>query len=259
MGNVIELGRGVRVAVTERRGGVSAPPRDSLNMGLGVGDEREAVLANRRIAAELLGLDADRFVWMDQVHSADVVVADAPGGVGTCDGVVTTRKGLVLASLSADCLPVLAADGEAGVVGAAHSGRLGTAHGVAANLVGEMVAQGARPDRITAYLGPAICGKCYEVPPELQAETARNTPEAASTTRQGTAGVDMVAAVTAQLRRAGVSDIRSDGRCTLESPELFSHRRGAPTGRFASLIWREDAPGTEGAGSGPADAGTEGP
>ena len=151
---------------------------------------------------------------------------------------VTTRPDLVPASMAADCLPVLAADGGAGVLGAAHSGRLGTANGVAVNLVETMVAQGARPDRITVFLGPAICGGCYEVPPEVQAQTAERTPEAASTTRRGTTGVDMVAAVTAQLRRAGVTGVTADGRCTLESPELFSHRGGAPTGRFASFLWR---------------------
>jgi YfiH family protein len=238
MGNVIDLGHGVRASVTERHGGVSAPPYDSLNLGLGSGDDRGTVLANRETAARDLGLDTDRIVWMNQVHSADVLVATEPGGVGTCDGVVTTRPDLVLASLAADCLPVLAADAEAGVLGAAHSGRLGTAHGVAANLVEAMAGQGARADRITVFLGPSICGGCYEVPPRVRDETARDTPEAACTTRRGTAGVDMRAAVTAQLRRAGVTDIRADGRCTLESPELFSHRRNAPTGRFASFLWR---------------------
>lgn len=238
MGNVIDLGHGVRAAVTERKGGVSQPPFDSLNLGLGSGDTREAVTANRRRAAQELGFDVDRVVWMNQVHSADVLLATEPGGVGTCDGVVTTRPDLVLASMAADCLPVLATDAVAGVLGAAHSGRQGTAHGVAANLVDTMVAQGARPGHITVFLGPAICGSCYEVPPELQAETAERTPEAASTTRQGTTGVDMVAAVTAQLRGVGVTDIITDGRCTLETPELFSHRGDAPTGRFASFLWR---------------------
>ncbi|MFD6952669.1 laccase [Nocardiopsis sp. TSRI0078] len=238
MGNVIDLGHGIRAAVTERRGGVSTPPYDSLNLGLASGDDREAVLANRKTTARDLGFDADRIVWMNQVHGADVLVATEPGDVGTCDGVVTTRPDLVLASLSADCLPVLAADAEAGVLGAAHSGRLGTARGVAANLVAAMADQGARPDRTTVLLGPAICGGCYEVPPRVRDETARDTPEAACTTRKGTAGVDMRAAVTAQLRRAGVTDVRADGRCTLESPELFSHRRDAPTGRFASFLWR---------------------
>ena len=239
MGNVIDLGNGVRAAVTERKGGVSVPPFDSLNLGLGTGDSREAVLANRRSAAQDLGFDIDRTVWMNQVHSADVLVATEPGGVGTCDGVVTTRSDLVLASMAADCLPVLAADADAGVLAAAHSGRLGTAQAIAVNLIEAMVAEGARTDHITVFLGPTICGSCYEVPPELQARTAERTPEAASTTRQGTTGVDMLAAVTAQLRRAGVDNITSDGRCTLESTELFSHRRDAPTGRFASFIWRD--------------------
>ncbi|GAA1071077.1 MAG: peptidoglycan editing factor PgeF [Nocardiopsis sp. BM-2018] len=238
MGNLIDLGHGVRAAVTERKGGVSQPPFDSLNIGLGSGDSREAVMANRARAAQELGFDVDSVVWMNQVHGADVLVATEPGGVGTCDGVVTTRPDLVLASMAADCLPVLAADTEAGVLGAAHSGRLGTANGVAVNLVQTMADQGARVDHITVFLGPAICGGCYEVPPELQAETAEHTPEAAATTRRGTPGVDMVAAVTAQLRRAGVADITADGRCTLETPELFSHRGGAPTGRFASFLWR---------------------
>ncbi|WP_017604520.1 peptidoglycan editing factor PgeF [Nocardiopsis alkaliphila] len=238
MGNVIDLGHGVRVAVTERKGGVSRPPFDSLNLGPGVGDARTAVLANRARAAEDLGFDVDHVVWMNQVHSTDVLVATEPGGVGTCDGVVTTRSDLVLASMAADCLPVLAADAVAGVLGAAHSGRLGTEGAIAATLVGAMVDQGARTDHIRVFLGPTICGSCYEVPPELQAQTAERTPEAASTTRWGTTGVDMLAAVTAQLRGAGVRDVTADGRCTLESPELFSHRRGAPTGRFASFIWR---------------------
>ncbi|OLT29109.1 laccase [Nocardiopsis sp. CNR-923] len=239
MGTIIELGHGVRAAVTERAGGVSAPPYDSLNLGLGSGDEREAVLANRETAARRLGFGLDRVVWMDQVHSADVLVAAGPGAVGSCDGVVTTRSDLVLASMAADCLPVLAADAEAGVLGAAHSGRRGTAAGVAANLVRTMVAQGADTDRITVLLGPAICGKCYEVPERVRDETARRTPEAACVTRRGTPGVDMLAAVTAQLRRAGVTAVTADGRCTAESPELFSHRRGAPTGRFASFVWRD--------------------
>lgn len=236
--NVFELGHGVRAAVTERHGGVSGPPHDSLNLGLGTGDERRAVLANRARAAGELGFDVDRVVWMNQVHSTDVLEATAPGQVGTCDGVVTTDSDLVLASLAADCLPVLAADTEAGVLGAAHSGRLGTAGGVAVELVGAMVARGARESRITVFLGPTICGKCYEVPEELRNETARHTPEAAATTREGTPAVDMLAAVTAQLQRAGVTGITADGRCTLESPELFSHRRDAPTGRFASFLWR---------------------
>ena len=131
-----------------------------------------------------------------------------PDVTGT-DGVVTTRSDLVLASMAADCLPVLAADAVAGVLGAAHSGRLGTEGAIAATLVGAMVDQGARTDHIRVFLGPTICGSCYEVPPELQAQTAERTPEAASTTRWGTTGVDMLAAVTANGGTGGVSALGS--------------------------------------------------
>ncbi|CAM4279155.1 peptidoglycan editing factor PgeF [Nocardiopsis rhodophaea] len=236
----IEMGPGVAAGFTQRYdGGVSTAPFDTLNLGMGVSDDRESVAENRRIAAARLGFDPDRVVWMNQVHSAEVAVADAPGDVGKVDGVVTTRPGLVLATLAADCLPILAADGEAGVIGAAHSGRMGTAAGVAPAMVAEMVAQGANPARITVALGPSICGQCYEVPPEMQEEVARRSPEGASRTRQGTSGVDLRAAVAAQLRAAGIGHITVDDRCTLESPELFSHRRDAPTGRFGGFIWRE--------------------
>lgn len=238
MSAVIELGPGVCAGFTERYdGGVSAEPFDTLNLGLGVPDDRGAVAENRRIAAKHLGFGHDRVVWMDQVHSADVAVAEEPGVVGRVDGVVTTRSDLVLATLVADCLPILAADTQTGVIGAAHSGRLGTAHGVASALVAEMVRNGADPARISVALGPAICGHCYEVPPSMQEEAARRTPEAASRTRQDTTGVDMRAAVTAQLQEAGIGHIVADERCTLESPEFFSHRRDPRTGRFAGYVW----------------------
>ncbi|GAB3444803.1 peptidoglycan editing factor PgeF [Streptomonospora sediminis] len=240
MSAVIELGPGVRAAFTQRYdGGVSAPPFDSLNLGRGVDDDPGAVAENRRAAAARLGFGAERVVWMDQVHSADVAVADGPGNAGRVDAVVAERADLVLAALAADCLVVLAADTEAGIIGAAHSGRLGTAAGVAPAMVAAMARLGAQPARISALLGPAICGACYEVGPEAQEQVTRNVPEAASRTRRGTAGIDMRAAVTAQLRAADVGHVTSDDRCTLESPELFSHRGDAPTGRFAGYVWRQ--------------------
>ncbi|MDT0301157.1 peptidoglycan editing factor PgeF [Streptomonospora wellingtoniae] len=239
MSAVIELGPGVQAAFTRRYdGGVSSAPFDSLNLGHGVDDAPAAVAENRRTAAKDLGFAAERVVWMDQVHSADVAVATEPGTAGRVDAVVSDRPDLVLAALAADCLLVLAADAEAGVVGAAHSGRLGTQAGVAPAMIARMALLGADPARIAAVLGPAICGRCYEVGPQVQAEMARRVPEAASRTREGTEGIDMRAAVTAQLRAADVGHITSDDRCTLESPELFSHRGGAPTGRFAGFVWR---------------------
>jgi YfiH family protein len=239
MSSAIALGPGVSAGFTGRYdGGVSAPPFDTLNLGTGVPDDPAAVAENRRIAGARLGFAPERVVWMAQVHGADVAVADRPGVVGRVDAVVTTRTDLVLATLAADCLPILAADPEAGVIGAAHSGRLGTLRGVAAALVKGMADQGADPGRIRVALGPAICGSCYEVPAEMRDQVARTTPEGAGTTAEGTPSVDLRAAVTAQLRAAGVGHVTSDDRCTLETPDLFSHRRGAPTGRLAGFVWR---------------------
>ncbi|MDA2808252.1 peptidoglycan editing factor PgeF [Nocardiopsis suaedae] len=239
MSAAFELAPGVLAGFTGRYdGGVSAPPFDTLNLGAGVPDERAAVEENRRAAAARLGFDHTRVVWMDQVHSADVAVAEAPGTAGRVDAVVTRREDLVLAALAADCLPIVAADPGAGVIGAAHSGRVGTIKRVAPALVGEMVRHGAEAGRITVALGPSICGRCYEVPVHMRDELAAHTPEGASATREGTPAVDMRAAVEAQLRAAGVGHVTVDGRCTYESPDLFSHRRQAPTGRLAAYVWR---------------------
>src|SRR5690606_2457462 len=107
-----------------------------------------------------------------------------------------------IAVLGADCAPVLVADPEAGVVGAAHSGRPGTLAGVVPELIAEMVRRGARPERATAVIGPAACGRCYEVPAEMREEAARVLPETWSVTRHGTPALDLRAGITAQLTKA---------------------------------------------------------
>ncbi|MDS1269394.1 peptidoglycan editing factor PgeF [Lipingzhangella sp. LS1_29] len=233
------LGAGVHTWTSQRwDGGVSAPPFARLNLSHGVGDERAAVTRNREIAAEHIGISANQVAWMDQVHGADVAVVSEPGGVSGVDALVTTRSEVVLAVQVADCLPLVLADAEAGVVGAAHSGRPGTVAGVAFRLVSEMSRQGAVPGRMTALLGPAICGRCYEVGRQLQERVGQAVPEAVCHTRAGTPGVDLRSGVSAQLRRAGVRDLRHDPRCTLENSELFSYRRDGRTGRFATFVWR---------------------
>jgi copper oxidase (laccase) domain-containing protein len=100
-----------------------------------------------------------------------------------------------------------------------------------------MTGRGADPARMTALIGPAACGLCYEVPAGLRDEVAAVLPECRSTTRQGTPAVNVRAGVVAQLTAAGVADVRHDDRCTIESPELFSYRREGTTGRFAGFIW----------------------
>ncbi|KAB8192430.1 peptidoglycan editing factor PgeF [Nonomuraea phyllanthi] len=227
----------MRVAVTDRHGGVSAPPYATRNLGGKVGDDPRAVLANRAgVAAELGVRD---IVFMRQVHSADVAYVSEPFGDDPppLDGVFTTEPGLALASLGADCPAVLVADPAARMVGAAHSGRPGTEAGVASALVAAMVAKGAQPERMVALVGPGACGRCYEVPAELRERVASRVPETWSTTSWETPALDLRAGIEAQLRAAGLRDVRHDARCTIESQELYSHRREQPGGRFAGLIW----------------------
>ncbi|WP_440064741.1 peptidoglycan editing factor PgeF [Streptosporangium sp. OZ121] len=225
--------------ITDRHGGVSADPYGSRNLGGMCGDEPDAVAANRARTAAEFGLE--RVVFMRQVHSADVRYVREPFGDDPppLDGVCTDVPGLGLAALCADCAPVLLAEPEAGLVGAAHSGRVGTMSGVVTALVEEMAGRGADPARMTALIGPMACGTCYEVPAEMRDEVAVMLPEAWSITRQDTPALDLRAAITSQLGKAGVGEIIHDTRCTIESADLFSHRREGTTGRFAGYVWLE--------------------
>ena len=228
----------VRTLITTRSGGVSRPPFDSFNLSDGVADAVDAVRSNRAALADRLDLPADRIVWMHQVHGTAVhAVRELPDGpLEATDGLVTDVPGIALAVLVADCVPVLAADPVAGVIGAAHAGRRGAAGGIAESLIDRMVEFGAQPSRIRAQLGPAICGACYEVPGEMAREVERALPGSACPTAQGTPGLDLRAGLARRLGALGVPSIEVDSRCTREDPELFSHRRDAPTGRFAAVI-----------------------
>ncbi|GAA0490652.1 peptidoglycan editing factor PgeF [Streptomyces olivaceiscleroticus] len=232
---------GARFAFTDRWGGVSAAPYAELNLGGAVGDDPQAVRTNRELAAKVLGLDPADVVWMNQVHGRDVAVVDGPwrdGAEVPCvDAVVTGRRGLALAVLTADCTPVLLADPVAGVAGAAHAGRPGLVAGVVPATVEAMTALGADPARITARTGPAVCGGCYEVPEAMRADVAAVVPEAYATTTWGTPAVDVVAGVAAQLARCGVRMREHSHICTLESADHFSYRRDRTTGRLASYVW----------------------
>ncbi|MHB9754272.1 peptidoglycan editing factor PgeF [Streptomyces sp. BYX5S] len=232
---------GAHFAFTDRWGGVSAAPYEELNLGGAVGDDPEAVLRNRELAAAALGLDASRVVWMNQVHGPDVAVVDGPwpaeADIPCVDALVTARRGLALAVLTADCTPVLLADPVAGVVAAAHAGRPGMVAGVVPAAVEAMVARGAEPSRIIARTGPAVCGRCYEVPERMRAEVAAVEPAAYAETSWGTPAVDVTAGVHAQLDRLGVRDREQSPVCTLESHDHFSYRRDKATGRLAGYVW----------------------
>ncbi|MET9446344.1 peptidoglycan editing factor PgeF [Streptomyces cinerochromogenes] len=231
---------GAHFAFTDRWGGVSAAPYEELNLGGAVGDAAEAVRGNRELAAKSLGLDPARVVWMNQVHGADVAVVDEPWGehpVPEVDAIVTARRGLALAVLTADCVPVLLADPVAGVAAAVHAGRPGMVKGVVPAAVRAMAELGAEPGRIVARTGPAVCGRCYEVPEAMRAEVAAVEPAAHAETSWGTPAVDVSAGVHAQLDRLGVCDRAQAPVCTLESDDHFSYRRDRTTGRLAGYVW----------------------
>lgn len=168
----------VHMVITDRLGGASVAPYDGRNLGGAVGDDPVTVRQNRDKTASEFGLDPARVVYMRQVHSADVAYVTEPFGAEppALDAVFTAEPGLGLCVLVADCAPVLVADAGAGLVGAAHSGRAGTTLGVVPALVRAMAGRGADPARMTALIGPAACGLCYEVSAELRDQVSAGLP-----------------------------------------------------------------------------------
>jgi len=231
----------IRRVTTTRAGGVSAPPFDTFNLGDHVGDDPAAVTANRRRLAAAIGVDETRMVWMNQVHGDRVERVEGPrrAAVDDTDALVTTAPGLALVVISADCVTVLMADARAGVIGAAHAGRAGAAKGVVARTLEVMLDAGARVEDVSVFLGPAVCGANYEVPAAMAEAVEAALPGSRTVTAAGTPALDLRAGITRQLRELGVGAVDADPRCTVEDPALFSHRRDAPTGRLASVVWME--------------------
>ncbi len=231
----------IRRVTTTRAGGVSAAPYDTFNLGDHVGDEPDAVAANRKRLAATIGLEEERVIWMNQVHGDRVTVVNGPRDtpVDDTDALVTTTPRLALAVVSADCVPALLADARAGVVAAVHAGRVGAQRGIVARGVEAMLAAGAHIEDISVLLGPAVSGPNYEVPDEMAAKVEAALPGSRSTSVRGTAALDLRAGIARQLRDLGIDAIDADPRCTVADRALFSHRRDAPTGRLASLVWME--------------------
>lgn len=237
--DVVPLGPGVLAGFTTRAGGRSTGPWQGLNLGALVGDDPQAVAANRAALERRVGA---RVVLATQVHGADVVVVGPQDEDGVrADGLVTTSPDVALGVYVADCAPVLLADPVARVVAAAHTGRPGLVAGVLQATVAAMVRAGADPARVVAAVGPCIAGASYEVPAEMRDDVAAVVPEAAARTSAGTPAVDLGRGVVAVLRRCGVVDVRADGRDTYADPTLYSHRRAVHegtgvTGRFAGVV-----------------------
>ncbi|OHT86553.1 peptidoglycan editing factor PgeF [Mycobacteroides saopaulense] len=233
------MGFRVRRVTTTRRGGVSRAPFDSFNLGDHVGDDPDAVAANRSRLAGALGVPDDHLIWMQQVHGDHVHRVEGPGTsvIPETDALVTSEPGIALAVLTADCVPVLFADAAAGVVAGAHAGRVGAKLGIVPRTIEAMVAAGAQVERISAFLGPAVSGRHYEVPAEMAADVEQALPGSRTTTSTGTPGLDLRAGIARQLSGLGVTAIDIDPRCTVEDTDLFSYRREPRTGRLASVIW----------------------
>ncbi|GAB3127727.1 peptidoglycan editing factor PgeF [Tsukamurella serpentis] len=235
--------RRIRRVSTTRAGGVSKAPYESFNLGDHVGDDPAAVAANRLRLEREIGVAPGHVVWMEQIHSRTVTVVDGPRSepVEATDAIVTATPGLALAVLTADCVPILLSDDEAGVIAAVHAGRVGARIGIVPAVLGVMAELGAQPQRIGAFLGPAASGAEYEVPAAMAADVEQHLPGSRCRTAQGTDGLDLRAGIRRQLQSLGVAAVAQDPRCTISDPTLFSHRRGAPTGRLASVIWIEES------------------
>lgn len=228
----------VRAWVTERG---SAARYGALNLAVHVGDAADAVAANRdRLRAALRLRSEPR--WLEQVHGTRVLDLDSEDAVAA-DGAVTGRPGVVCAVLTADCLPVLLCDRKGRRVGAAHAGWRGLLNGV---LPAAVAALRSDPQDIVAWLGPAIGQAAYEVGAEVRDAFVARSPAATGRFERNARGrwqADLYGLACDALAAAGVRAVHGGGFCTYtEAERFFSHRREAPCGRMATLIWLDAAP-----------------
>jgi YfiH family protein len=236
---------GVRALSTFRSGGVSTARYASLNLGDHVGDSLQAVVENRRRLKAAAGLPAEP-AWLTQVHGTNVVDLDAAadlgasGPVGPADAAFTRRRGRVCAILTADCLPIMLAADSGDLVAAAHAGWRGLAGGV---IEATVEALQVAPQRLMAWLGPAIGPEHFEVGAEVREAVLSGdsgADAAFAVNARGRYMADLSGLAHRRLAALGVSRIYGGGDCTYADGErYFSHRRDGVTGRQATLIWLE--------------------
>lgn len=251
--------QGLFAATTTRVGGCSESPFDNgrggrgLNLALHVGDQVAAVAANRSLLSDLLPAPA---FWLNQIHGTDVIdatglptaIAGPAGQPPTADAAVSKTPGQVLAIMTADCLPVLLVDRNAGVIGAAHAGWRGLAAGILTNTVTAMELLGASPGSIDAWIGPAIGQTAFEVGTEVPAAfTASAVFRKIETNdffrkmadRPGKWLGDLPGLAKAQMMSVGVATVTGGRHCTVSDGRFYSYRRDGQTGRMVSLICLE--------------------
>jgi YfiH family protein len=216
------------------------------NLALHVGDDPAEVRRRRDLLESASGIKPRRFQYMNQVHGSEVLFLETQAdthetAVPTADGLVS--RGMPLAVMVADCVPVVMVaepppgTGSLPVLAAVHAGRPGVAAGIVPGAIQKMRDAGATD--IRAWIGPSICGSCYEVPGSMRDGVTATVPAAWSETSWGTPGLDLPAGVMSQLVAEGVA-IEYAGQCTLENDSLYSYRRNRNTGRFAGLVWTHE-------------------
>lgn len=236
----------VRALSTQRGGGVSGYPFESLNLGAHVGDVAGDVAENRRRLRQEAGLPAEP-AWLSQVHGTLVADLDRfdgrdlAGAVPSADAAITRRPGRICTILTADCLPVLFASEMGDAVAAAHAGWRGLAAGV---LEAAVAALRVEPRCLLAWLGPAIGPAHFEVGPEVREALVQGDPGAESafaTNSRGRFMADLPALACSRLARLGIERVYGGRACTYRSgDQYFSHRRDGKTGRQATLIWLDN-------------------
>ncbi len=240
---------GIRHAFFTRDGGVSGGIYASLNSGIGSADDAANVAENRARMARVLGVDADRLITAFQIHSPRVVVADAPWDVETrpkADAIVTRTPGLAIGVSTADCGPLLFADAQARVIGAAHAGWRGAFSGVIEGTIAEMEKLGADRGRIAVALGPLIRKTNYEVSQSFMDQFLRADETYARffvpAAREGHAMFDLPAFIESRIAQSGISRFEDIGICTYSDPDRFysyrrsTHRAEPDYGRHVNAI-----------------------
>ena len=211
--------------------GHSSSPYSSLNLATHVDDISEHVVKNRTQLANQIGRPIQ---FLEQVHGNQVVSIEKICEPPIADAAFTRVKGIALAVMVADCVPILFTSDE--VVGVAHVGRRGLVNGVIAQVAAAL--RHISPTNLAAYIGPHICPSCYEISPDLANEISQKFPEVIAQSRWGTPSIDMRSSIIRQLQ---IEEIEPNdlSHCTYEDENLFSYRRDQKTGRNAGIVWLE--------------------
>ena len=212
---------------TNRLGGVSKAPFDSANLGDHVGDDPTDVKVNRSILSDQIGMP---IAFMNQTHSDRIVLVENGKNIPDADALITTTQRVAVAVMVADCIPLLLKSDVA--VAAVHVGRKGLVNGITRKTIDAMRDLGA--EVIHSYIGPNICGGCYEVGADIFEEVISKYPTSDSSERSGKKTLDLVAGLKTDLKDTVLLDLSS---CVLEDNHTFSYRRDGTTGRQAGVIW----------------------